>query len=416
MIYTAFEASLVDVEYKKHIPGEDRARERARGEVEGEPMVNPSSLTPEERRSLLEHIESREVMAIRASIRMFIDKPNQRRTRPEPGRLDELAVSAVGADFMRNHSSAVEDTIGSILSAEVQEFEGDPSLVGLHRLTEPGEMAAFVRGERTRFSVAIGAEEWTCSGCETEGFVAPFGSFFSCDCEGTELFGRGELRFLHNAAVSVPAVSGTEVLSLSGGDPGALWESARALGLHPLNAPPPADGKGEGKKNDPLTLGDTPTTTRGENMPEEKTPEEKIAALEARLETQAATATANAAALQATIDAQEKTHLESVLQAKTASFCIAPAEHASFHELRKNGQMELALSMLELRKPMAATPTQAQGLDQTVTAEGGQPNEEAQQWAACDAMVAQYAFPPEVLADLKANKSIISEKVFRRRH
>ncbi len=403
-IYAAFEASLVDLD--RHLPGETRD-----DGVEGEPVVNPASLSADERRLLLEKIESREVMAVRANIRMFVDRPNLRRVRPEPGRMQELADAAVGTDFMRNHSRAVEDTIGSILSVEIQEFEGDEALIGLHRLTEPSEMAAFVRGERTRFSVAFGADEWTCSQCEGAGLVAPFGTFFSCDCEDAELFGRGALSFLHNAAVSVPAVSGTGVLSLSGKDPGALWADARARGLHPLNAPPVPVVDGGDKKTNPLTLGATPTT-QGDTMPEGKTPEQELTELKALMATQKAESDANAAALQVTIDEQQKVHLDSILQAKTATFCIAPAEHESFHKLRESGQMELALSMLELRKPMAATPTQAQGIDQALTAEGGQQSEEATQWSACDAIVGQFALSDRVLTKLKEGKSIISDKLF----
>jgi hypothetical protein len=417
MIFAAYRASLADAQAL--LEDERPTIGGSYLEAEGEPLVNPLSLSNDERRALLEQIDSREVMALRAVVRMFADKPNKNRSRPEPGRLEELAGAARGADYVRNHSRGVEDVAGSILAAEVRTFEGSEALVGLHRITEPTEMAAFVRGERTKFSVAIGAERWECSECSEQGLVAPFGTFFACEhhnaSSGAELFGRGQLQFLHNAAVTNPAVSGTRILDLADtNDHAGAWERARSCSLHALNSQPVGMSQPPGKEKSSFTEGAYQAPEPEGDM---MTLEEMQALLDAERAKTASLEAEKATEAQAYADrlaASETARLDTLLDGAVASFCITPAEREHFHALREGGQMELAEKMLKARQPLASTPTQPQGIDQSLTSQAPQTNPQATQWSASEAIAAQGLLPKHVLDKLKEGGSIIHPKLLQR--
>jgi phage I-like protein len=181
----------------------------------GAPWINPATLTYEQRRELLAAVHSGELVAARFRARAFIDKPNVNRTRPEPGRLGELAEKCVGRPLNDGHWGGTYAIVGTMLGGEVEDFEGNDSLVIDHEVTEPRTLAAFIRGERRLFSISLRAARWECSLCNTRARLSWWGPEFGCEHNSrtAELFGRGPINIIHNAFVGSPAVDGTAILA-----------------------------------------------------------------------------------------------------------------------------------------------------------------------------------------------------------
>lgn len=344
------------------------------------PWVNPASLTSQERSDLLKKIDRRDVVGVRMVARAFRDAPNVNGFRPEPGRLAELAQLAGGAPYLSTHDRTVKNISGEIIGAFSRPTGpgGEDELYLAQEVTEPSEMAAFVRNERREFSIGFVAERWECTACATEALMSPWGPIPTCDCEGAEIFGMGALRFDHNAAVFRGAVRGTRP------------EDPRRFGL----------------------FGQT-HTTEGEKMPVEKTP--ATATPEAASDHTAALAAKDAriAALEAQVDAAEKARLVAAFEAAVAAHRCDAAELPAFEKMRGALGVDFALAQLEARKPMASRPTEPVGLGASHYPEPEKPKPEdtaalrdREDWALCEHLVASGRYTQEQLDALKKRRAL----------
>lgn len=190
----------------------------------GERYVNPKRLTDDEFASLISRVREGSVRALRFRARVFGDAPNANLTRPAPGILEDVAETAVGAPFLRDHSKKSEDRIGSVVAAYMQDHDEIASLTVEIDVTEPSDQERFLRGQIDRFSIGLSAEKAFCSICGTSCAVGVYGPMPSCEHRPgrkyesfeqdvlAEVFLAG-VRIEEVSSVTMPAYHDTTVLS-----------------------------------------------------------------------------------------------------------------------------------------------------------------------------------------------------------
>lgn len=333
--------------------------------------VNPDALSDRDALDLVRAIEAGEVFALEFTAEVFGDVPNANRTRPEPGRLGELASSAVGRPLVRDHALAVEETVGTITAARVEERDGAARLVLDHRLTDPAEMIAFVRGQRRAFSIALSAERWECSECGSRAHLGFFGPCLACDhdLDEVEVFGTGRLSLRHNSFVSDPAYDDAGLLD--------AYRSANAtgaafFGARPVNPCPEGAAMTDKKTAAPETEATAPDTPD-----EAEALRAQLAAFQAR-EQEMEQALAN----------ERKARLSAAFDRAVSERRVTPSERATFDVLLDARGVDFALEQLAARKANPALGDSPVGFDAASTpAPTPSAREEISEWAAAREIV-----------------------------
>jgi len=197
----------------------------------GSDFVDPASLSDAEFAELVTRVRSGEVRSLRFRARVFADRANANLTRPEPGRLGDLASDAPGGLFLTGHWGR---RLGTVFGGGTVTHDGVEWLTVTVDITDPGAQEDFLRGNIDRFSIGIRSESAECSICGTECYQGWFGPRLDCEhrigemantSQGeklTEVFLTGELTFREVSSVNFPAVDDTALF--------ARWQRANETG------------------------------------------------------------------------------------------------------------------------------------------------------------------------------------------
>lgn len=149
---------------------------------QGAPVADP--------KQLLADVRAGKLVELEVDVVAFIQRPEPNRnfTRFKPSILGKLAASYAGCPFQRNHSTAVEDRGGTILSSRCANVRGgaggeeDPAFEMTVKLTKPWAVEGVLDGTIDRFSIAwLPTGDIECSICG-EPMVNRYGfTFPACD-------------------------------------------------------------------------------------------------------------------------------------------------------------------------------------------------------------------------------------------
>lgn len=334
--------------------------EREAREVALAPWVNPPSMPYAQRASLLQKLESRQIVALRFRAAVFADRPNLNRTRPTPGQLPDLAASAPGRPLVQRHGFWSTENVGTIIAAHVADAPGDGAaeLVLDHELTNPEAMAAFARGELRLFSIAYRGENPHCSECgEPLEWDWWWGYDFSCkhDLQTAEVY-HDKPRLIHNSFVGDPAV-----------------ESARLLEAYSIRRHHVMSGKAT-----PSPAASAAASTKVGEEAAAPVGDEEVARLRAEL----AAAKEAAKAAQDKAAAADRARFDAAFAAAVQRRAVAPAERPQFEQMLDKMGADFAVQILERGGANPSYPATPVGYDAARAADGAAPPKNDDNWLA----------------------------------
>lgn len=169
----------------------------------------------EDRKTLLEQIDSGEITKIDFPARVFVDGPNRNHLRFYAGDLAQFAASFTGQPFLRNHDTAsIEARDGTITDSRLNGNTIEQTIT----LTTRRGMTSYVEGQIDRFSIGWFFDGINCSICGLDWMKCSHqpGRKYPTAKPGTEQL--CELFFTNpkgkeTSAVNAPAVDGTSILA-----------------------------------------------------------------------------------------------------------------------------------------------------------------------------------------------------------
>ncbi len=169
----------------------------------------------EDRKTLLEQIDSGEITKIDFPARVFVDGPNRNHLRFYAGDLAQFAASFTGQPFLRNHDTYdIEARDGTITDSRLNGNTIEQTIT----LTTRRGMTSYVEGQIDRFSIGWFFDGINCSICGLDWMKCSHmpGHKYSIGNPATETL--CELYFTNpkgkeTSAVNAPAVDGTSILA-----------------------------------------------------------------------------------------------------------------------------------------------------------------------------------------------------------
>ena len=180
-----------------------------------------SSLPPQEdRKSMLDQIQSGDISQIDFPARVYVDGPNRNHLRFYPADLAAFAASFAGQPFLRDHdTSSIDSRDGTITASNLNGSAIEQTI----SLTTRRGMTAYVEGQIDRFSIGWFFDNINCSICGADwlkcshipGKMYPIGVGADLKPAPSALC---ELFFTNpkgkeTSAVNAPAVDGTSILA-----------------------------------------------------------------------------------------------------------------------------------------------------------------------------------------------------------
>jgi len=168
--------------------------------------IDPKSLSQEEFAALMLNVRAGTVRSLSFRARVFGDKTNLNFSRPEPGRLADLASNIAGALYKRDHATRA----GDVRAARVVDSDGCQALEVDVDVIDAVAQENFLRGLDDRFSPEIDYQAAYCSVCKASAIPGHLGPRPTCGHSPGTMYGGIVAEQFLTGALGLHAVSSTD--------------------------------------------------------------------------------------------------------------------------------------------------------------------------------------------------------------
>lgn len=172
----------------------------------GASYIDPKALSEAEFSALMLRVRAGVVRSLSFRARVFGDRTNLNYSRPEPGRLADLAANITGALYKRDHATRA----GDVRAARVVDSDGVQALEVDVDVTDAIAQENFLRGLDDRFSPEIDYQAAYCSVCKASAIPGHLGPRPTCGHSPGTMYGGVVAEQFLTGALGLHAVSSTD--------------------------------------------------------------------------------------------------------------------------------------------------------------------------------------------------------------